>query len=72
MSKNGVELNINKAAVKWLKNKGVSAEFGAREMDRVIDRELKPLLVDNLLFGKLKNGGKCTVTVKGDKLLLLC
>ncbi|MDE7015204.1 MAG: hypothetical protein K2P19_11120, partial [Kineothrix sp.] len=44
------------------KEKGISIEFGAREIERVIQGEIKPLLVDEILFGALKNGGKCLLT----------
>lgn len=59
-----VDLSINAAAKALLKKKGITTEFGAREIDRVIQSEVKPLLVDEILFGKLKKGGKCKLTVK--------
>lgn len=37
--------------------KGISEQFGAREVDRVIRNEIKPLFVDEMLFGTLKKGG---------------
>ena len=50
-----------------VKKLGVSQEFGAREVDRVIRNDLKPLFVDEILFGKLKNGGKIRISAaKGD------
>ncbi|HPY86263.1 MAG TPA: hypothetical protein PLS20_14690, partial [Ruminococcus flavefaciens] len=42
--------------------KGISQEFGAREVDRVIRNEIKPLFVDEILFGSLKNGGSLTLS----------
>lgn len=58
-----VELSVDTAAKNLLKKKGITTEFGAREIDRVIQSEVKPLLVDEILFGKLKKGGKCKLTV---------
>lgn len=58
-----VELSADMAAKNLLKKKGITTEFGAREIDRVIQSEVKPLLVDEILFGKLKKGGKCKLTV---------
>ena len=49
-----------------VRKKGVSPEFGARETDRVIRNEIKPLFVDEMLFGKLKNGGSLTLTAKDE------
>lgn len=65
-----VELSVNAAAKKLLKKKGITTEFGAREIDRVIHGEIKPLLVDEILFGKLKKGGKCQLTVTDDSFRL--
>ncbi len=57
-----VELTVDQAAKKLVQEKGVSAEYGAREMDRVIRGEIKPLFVDEMLFGALKQGGRCVLT----------
>lgn len=65
-----VELSVDAAAKKLLKRKGISTEFGAREIDRVIQGEVKPLLVDEILFGRLKKGGKCRLAAAEDKFLL--
>ncbi len=57
-----VELTVDAEAKKLVQEKGVSAEYGAREIERVIRSEIKPLFVDEMLFGALKQGGKCTLT----------
>ncbi|MBQ1189088.1 MAG: hypothetical protein IIX57_01585, partial [Lachnospiraceae bacterium] len=49
-----------------LAKKGTSTEYGAREMERIIGSEIKPLLVDELLFGSLKKGGVCTLGCQKD------
>ena len=54
-----MEFSYTRKALDLLAEKGVSREYGARELGRVIDREIKPLLVDRLLFGSLKKGGTC-------------
>lgn len=53
-------------AQELIKTKGISEEFGAREVDRVIRNEVKPLFVDEILFGKLKRGGKLLLTTSGN------
>ncbi|MDE6681066.1 MAG: hypothetical protein K2J92_06930, partial [Muribaculaceae bacterium] len=45
-------------------------EYGARELDRVIATQLKPLLMREILFGNLADGGQATVTVKDNTLAL--
>lgn len=59
-----VELTITPEAAKMVREAGITREYGAREIDRVITGKVKPLLADLLLFGKLKKGGKCTLAVK--------
>jgi len=61
-----VEFSFADEAVELLCQKGVSREYGAREIDRIIRAQIKPLLVDELLFGKLKKGGKCRIIVEGE------
>ena len=72
LKKRGITFTADKAAKELLKKKGVSREFGAREIDRVIRNEVKSLLVDDILFGKLKNGGKLRLTAKGEEFLVKC
>ena len=60
-----VELTLDGAAESYLLRKGFTPQYGAREMDRVIAAQLKPLLTREMLFGKLKKGGKAIVKTKG-------
>ena len=52
-----------------LKN-GYSKEYGAREMDRVIQQQLKTMLMREILFGKLKKGGEATVDLQNGTLTI--
>ena len=63
-----VELTVTQAAADYVRNAGITKEYGAREIDRVIAGEVKPLLAELLLFGRLKRGGKCTLDLKDGKL----
>lgn len=62
----GVTLKADAKAKKLLMKKGINTEFGAREIDRVIRNEIKALLVDEILFGSLHDGGAVTVSAKDD------
>ncbi|MCB6611186.1 AAA family ATPase [[Clostridium] symbiosum] len=59
-----VQFTVTDAAKALLKQKGISQEYGAREIERVIGSEIKPLLVDEILFGSLKRGGDCLLDCK--------
>lgn len=65
-----VHLSADPEARKLARRKGISAEYGAREIERVIQGEIKPLLVDEILFGALREGGSCMLTAKEAKFLL--
>jgi ATP-dependent Clp protease ATP-binding subunit ClpA len=52
----------------WLAAKGFDPKFGARPLARVIQQEVRDPLTDEILFGKLENGGTATITVDGDRL----
>lgn len=63
-----VELTVSPEAAEYVRKAGITKEYGAREIDRVIGGEVKPLLAELLLFGRLKRGGKCRLTVEDGKL----
>ena len=65
-----IRLSADDAAKALLQKKGISAEYGAREMERVLFGEVKPLFVDEILFGKLKQGGTCALTAVKDRFVL--
>lgn len=62
----GVTFELDKRAVNWLADKGYDERMGARPLGRVIQEYIKKPLADELLFGKLKNGGTVKVTT-GEK-----
>ncbi|WP_408070752.1 AAA family ATPase [Butyrivibrio sp. JL13D10] len=62
-----IEFTADESAKKLLKKRGISQEFGAREVDRVIRNDIKPLFVDEILFGKLKDGGRLVLSAEYDR-----
>ena len=65
-----VTLSLTDASHDFLLQKGFTHEYGAREMDRMIAREVKPLLMREILFGGLQKGGKASLDVTEGKLHL--
>ena len=53
----GVSISLSDDAAKWLAEKGYDPQMGARPLGRVIQDKIKKPLADEVLFGKLKNGG---------------
>ena len=64
LSAKQVTMTLSDEAFNLLLEEGFTREYGAREMDRVIAQRLKPLLMREILFGHLKNGGTVTVGVQ--------
>ena len=65
-----VTMNLTDEAFAQLLKEGFTREYGAREMDRVIAQRLKPLLMREILFGSLKQGGEVKVGIDGEKLTI--
>ena len=65
-----VKMTLTEEAFDHLLKEGYTQEYGAREMDRVIAQQLKPLLMREILFGSLKQGGTVTVDVKDGSLAI--
>ena len=63
-----VTLVIESEAKDWLVEHGYDEKMGARPMARVVKESIKKSLAEELLFGRLADGGEVTVTVKDDKL----
>ncbi|MBM6860449.1 AAA family ATPase, partial [Clostridium saudiense] len=66
VSKN-ITIDFSEDTIIKIAEKGTSKEFGAREIKRIVNSDVKPLLVDEILFGRLSNGGSCAVKVEEDK-----
>ena len=63
-----VTFEVSAEAQEWLARRGFDPVFGARPMARLIQRELKDPLADEILFGGLKDGGKVKVSLSDGKL----
>jgi len=61
-----VALVLDDAARSWLAKKGYDPKMGARPMARVIQEHIKRPLAEELLFGKLVNGGTVRATLNKD------
>ncbi len=65
-----ISFELTKEARSWLAKNGFNSELGARPMSRLIQKELKDPLTDEILFGKLKGGGKVKVSLVSGKIVL--
>ncbi len=56
-----VSISLSEKAKGYLASMGYDKEMGARPLGRVIQEKIKDPLVDEVLFGRLANGGKVTI-----------
>jgi ATP-dependent Clp protease ATP-binding subunit ClpA len=63
-----VTLKLDEGARNWLAEHGYDPKMGARPMDRLIQETIRKPLAEELLFGRLVNGGEVVVREEGDKL----
>ncbi|KFB10201.1 ATP-dependent Clp protease ATP-binding subunit ClpA [Nitratireductor basaltis] len=61
-----VTFELTDEAVKWLADKGYDEQMGARPLGRVIQEHIKKPLAEEVLFGKLKQGGTVRVALGED------
>jgi ATP-dependent Clp protease ATP-binding subunit ClpB len=63
-------LELDDTARTWLANKGYDPTYGARPLKRVIQKQVQDPLAEQILAGKIKDGQKVKVTVKGGQLVV--
>jgi ATP-dependent Clp protease ATP-binding subunit ClpA len=56
-----VAITLTPEARAWLAAKGYDPVFGARPLARVVQRDVRDPLTDELLFGRLEHGGTVTI-----------
>ena len=71
LKEKSIEIIFTDEVISFISKKGLSKEFGAREIIRIINSEIKPLLIDEILFGDLSNGGNFKIDIEEDKLKLI-
>ena len=68
LSERQVNIELSTEAADWLAVKGYDSQMGARPLARVIQEHIKKPLAEELLFGKLKDGGTVRILKKDDGL----
>ena len=65
LSEKKVEVSFTDALRRYLARKGFDPLMGARPMQRLIQDMIRRALADELLFGRLTEGGRLTVDIEG-------
>jgi ATP-dependent Clp protease ATP-binding subunit ClpA len=66
----GVTVEVDAAGKQWLAARGYDPKMGARPMARVLQDSIKKILAEELLFGRLMNGGHVRVSVREGEISL--
>jgi len=59
-----VHIELDDDARQWIVDRGYDKLYGARPMARLVQEKIKQPLAEELLFGKLVNGGEVKVRIK--------
>jgi ATP-dependent Clp protease ATP-binding subunit ClpA len=70
LSEKRVSLGLAEGARRWLAEHGYDKQMGARPMARLIQEKIKAPLAEEILFGRLQDGGAATVDEKDGELVL--
>jgi len=70
LEEKNVSLVVSDKARDWFANNGYDIQMGARPMSRLIEKEIRKPLADELLFGKLTKGGTVKVDIVKDRVKL--
>ena len=65
-----IKLEVTDNLYAWLSKKGYSEAYGAREINRVVQQEIKTYFVDEVLFGDLCTGGSAIIDIVDGKLTI--
>lgn len=64
-----VEIEVSSNAKTWLAEYGYDPIYGARPMRRLIQKEIENVLTDEVLFGRLVEGGKVLIDLEKNQLV---
>jgi ATP-dependent Clp protease ATP-binding subunit ClpA len=68
LAEKNVTLSLGSDARGWLAERGYDEKMGARPMARLIQEKVKKPLAEDLLFGRLVNGGHVRIFVENEEL----
>lgn len=70
LSPKNISMSVTSSAREWLAKNGYDPKMGARPFERLFQDKVKKPMSKEILFGKLRNGGKVTVDVVNDEIVI--
>jgi len=71
MEGRGIDLAFTPAVKKFIAEKGYDAHYGARPIKRAIQKEILDPMAQEIIGGKMPDGGRVLVDIKDDKAVFL-
>lgn len=68
LEEKGIRLQITEDAAEYLGREGFDSKLGARPIKRLVNEKIKTRLSDEILFGRLKDGGSVLIDYENDSL----
>ena len=68
LAEKNISISLSNSAKDYLIEEGYDRKFGARPLERLIQKKIKEPLADEIIFGKLKKGGKVIVEFTKEQL----
>lgn len=68
LSEKGIRLQITDNAAEYLGREGFDSKLGARPIKRLVNEKIKTRLSDEILFGRLKDGGNVLIDYEDNSL----
>ncbi len=65
-----IKIQVTEKCYKWLASKGLSLEYGAREIIRIVSQQIKPYFVDRVLFGDVNREKTIVIDVKDNEVFI--
>jgi ATP-dependent Clp protease ATP-binding subunit ClpA len=66
LAEKNIRFQLSASARRWLAESGIDSNFGARPLARLIQSEIKDVLADEILFGRLLHGGRVMIDRRED------
>lgn len=70
LSSKDITICVTEKCYRWIAERGLSSIYGAREILRTVQQEVKPYFIDEVLFGGLSNGGRALIDVVDEKIAI--
>lgn len=70
LKEKGISLVVSNDCYRWISEKGMNSNYGAREINRIVQQQIKPYFVDKILFEELSEGSTAVIDIKDGQITI--